>query len=140
MVTRTYPIRVQNPHEDTSEADATSGPMGLEIDWNDIADRSGYDEGLLRGTELGSVTNSKRRVAEFSWHQLRHSTELNGATDIALTFADYLDSQNAQARRYDQLSEDTIQFIADVERVAGAPVSLIATRFDLRSVIDRREW
>lgn len=134
MVTRTYPIRVASPH------DATSGPMGQEIDWQDIADRSGHDVDKLRGTERGSVSGNKRRVAEFSWHQMRRAAELNGATDIALTFTDYIDKSNADARRYDQLSSETIQFIEDVERVAGAPVTLIATRFDRRSVIDRREW
>jgi adenylosuccinate synthase len=44
------------------------------------------------------------------------------------------------ARRYEQLTAETIKFIDEVERVAGAPVSLIGTRFDLRSVIDPREW
>lgn len=134
MVTRTYPIRVGSPQN------GDSGPMGHEIDWQDIADRSGYNVEELRETERGSVSGTKRRVAEFSWHQLRRTAELNGATDIALTFADYIDKDNVNARRYDQLSAETIQFIEDVERVAGAPVSLIATRFDLRSVIDRREW
>jgi adenylosuccinate synthase len=134
MVTRTYPIRVANP------PDGTSGPMGQEIDWKDIAERSGYDEEKLRGTERGSVSGNRRRVAEFSWHQMRRAAELNGTTDIALTFTDYIDKNNADARRYDQLSSETIQFIEDIERVAGAPVTLIATRFDRRSVIDRREW
>jgi adenylosuccinate synthase len=134
MVTRTYPIRVGSPK------DGDSGPMGQEIDWQDIADRSGYDVEDLRGTERGSVSGTKRRVAEFNWHQVRRAAEVNGATDIALTFADYIDRDNVNARRYNQLSGESIQFIEDVERVAGAPVSLIATRFDVRSVIDRREW
>ncbi len=134
MVTRTYPIRVESPQG------ATSGPMSQEIDWSDIAERSGHDEDALRGAETGSVSFKKRRVGEFDWQQLRRAAELNGATDIALTFTDYLNTSNADARRYDQLTVDTIQFIEEVERVAGAPVSLIGTRFDLRSVIDRRDW
>ena len=78
--------------------------------------------------------------AEFDWQLLKRSAELNGATDIALTFADYLHVDNKNARRYDQLDTDTIHFIEEVERVASAPVSLIGTRFHPRSVIDRREW
>ena len=31
-------------------------------------------------------------------------------------------------------------FIEEVENVAGAPVSLISTRFGFRSIIDRRGW
>ena len=79
-------------------------------------------------------------VSEFNWAQLRQAAVLNGATDIALTFADYLCNANAHARRYEQLHVDTIRFIEEVERVAGAPVTLISTRFDFRSVIDRRTW
>jgi len=38
------------------------------------------------------------------------------------------------------LTADTIDFIEEVSRVGGAPVSLITTGFDNRSLIDRREW
>ncbi len=77
-------------------------------------------------------------MGEFDWELLRSAAELNGATEIALTFADYLDVRNQQARRYDQLQPETILFIEEIERVSGAPVTLIGTRFDQRSVIDRR--
>ena len=134
MVMRTYPIRVQSPEG------ATSGPMSQEISWEAVAKRSGLDASLLADTERGSVSNNQRRVGEFDWQLLRHASELNGATDIALTFADYIDAKNQKARRYDQLTEATILFIEEIERVAGVPVSLIGTRFDTRSIIDRRSW
>lgn len=135
MVARTYPIRVGN-----SATGSTSGPMSQEIDWDVIAERSGIPEDELRNVERGSVSSSKRRVGEFDWQLLKRAAELNGATDIALTFADYLHVGNKDARRYNQLDTNTIHFIEEVERVAGAPVSLIGTRFHPRSVIDRREW
>jgi adenylosuccinate synthase len=71
---------------------------------------------------------------------LRQAVSLNGPTDIALTFADYFGIENRRARRFEQLSEGTIEFIEEVERVSVVPVSLIATRFDFRSIIDRRKW
>lgn len=134
MVVRTYPIRVGNPPE------SSSGRMSQEVDWDVIAQRSGLDETKLRSNEKGSVSGSKRRVAEFDWELLRRAAELNGATDIALTFADYLDARNGNARRFDQLTTETIHFVDEIERVGGAPVSLIFTGFDSRSMIDRREW
>jgi adenylosuccinate synthase len=134
MVVRTYPIRVGDPPE------GTSGLMSQEIDWADIAERSGLNVEDLRGTEKGSVSGSKRRVAEFDWALLKRASELNGATDIALTFADYLDDQNLNARRFDQLTKKSLLFIEEVERVSGVPVSLVTTGFDRRSLIDRREW
>jgi adenylosuccinate synthase len=134
MVVRTYPIRVGNPRA------STSGTMSQEIDWNVIATRSGLDEGVLREHEKGSVSGSRRRVAEFDWAVLKRAAELNGATDVALTFVDYLDSRNEGVRRFDQLTDETIQFIEEVGKVAGSPVTLIATSFDAQPLIDRRKW
>jgi adenylosuccinate synthase len=70
----------------------------------------------------------------------RKACSLNGPTDIALSFADYLNVENKNARRFEQLDTPTIRFIEELERVAGAPVSLISTRFHARSIIDRRMW
>ncbi len=114
--------------------------MSQPLDWNEIARRSGLDEEGLRDAERTSTTNRKRRVAEFDWQLLRQSATLNGPTDIALTFADYLSSENTKAKRFEQLADETIRFIQEVERVTSAPVSLISTGFNSRSIIDRRSW
>jgi len=134
MVCRTYPIRVQNPKG------GTSGPFSQVTSWAEISRRCGIASGTLRKHERTTTTNRRRRVGEFDWVSLRKAAALNAPTDIALTFVDYLSSNNANARRYEQLEEETIRFIEEVEIVAGAPVSLISTRFDYRSIIDRRHW
>jgi len=134
MVIRTYPIRVGSPPK------GTSGGIEQETTWDVIAERSGLDPKEIKKVEVGSVTSRERRVGEFDWTQLARSAQLNGPTDIAMTFVDYLHIDNRNARRYDQLNNETIHFIEEVERVAGAPVSLISTGFDQRSLIDRREW
>jgi adenylosuccinate synthase len=136
LVARTYPIRVKSPDTDG----ATSGFMSQEITYEELVQRSGVPLQEIQTTETSSVSQRQRRIAEFDWDLLRRSVELNGATDIALTFADYLDVENQKAQRYDQLTDDTIRFIEEVERVSGIPISLISTRFDIRAVIDRRRW
>jgi adenylosuccinate synthase len=136
MVCRTCPIRVQSP----AAKGRSSGPMSQTTNWKEIARLSSIPLAELLQVEKGSVSNKQRRVGEFDWELLRRASELNGATDIALTFIDYLDIRNRQARRFDQLKPETLRFIEEVERVAGAPVSLISTRFHVRSVIDRRSW
>lgn len=133
-VFRTYPIRVSNG------AQGTSGHMAQEIDFDVVAKRSGVALEELLGTEKGSVSNKQRRVGEFEWAQVARSVQLNSLTDIALTFADYINVDNRNARRFDQLSAETLAFITEVERFAGVPVSMIATRFEVRSIIDRRRW
>lgn len=127
---RSYPIRVGGP----------SGPMGHEITWDTVAQRAGLPATSLKESELGSVSGNPRRVAEFSWPQLQRSARLNGATDIALTFADYIDARNRDARRVSQLTSETIEFVNEMENVAAAPVSLISASFDGRGPIDRRLW
>ncbi|MGA2357843.1 MAG: adenylosuccinate synthetase [Terriglobales bacterium] len=134
MVCRTYPIRVQSPPK------GTSGPMSRELKWNDISQRSGIPLAKLKKTEKTSTTNRDRRVSEFDWALLRKAAALNGPTDVALTFADYLHKKNEDARRFEQLHPDDIQFVEQVERVAAAPVGLVSTRFDFRAIIDRRAW
>ena len=130
MVCRTYPIRVAGP----------SGNMVAEISWAEVSRRSGISAYQLRKAERTSTTKRRRRVAEFDWTLLRKAASLNGPTDIALTFADYLAKANQRARRYEQLDPATIRFVEEVERVAAAPVSLISVRFAYRSIIDRRAW
>lgn len=105
-----------------------------------IARRSSIPHDELVQHEKGSVSKKQRRVSEFDWQMLRRASELNGATDVALTFTDYIDVRNRSARRYEQLTSATIHFVEEVERVSGVPVSLLGTRFDVRSVIDRRRW
>jgi adenylosuccinate synthase len=114
--------------------------MANELSWAEIARRSDLPLRELRKTEKTSTTKRRRRVGEFDWHLLRRAASLNAPTDIALTFADYLSSANRKARRFEQLTDETIRFIHEIERVAGAPVSLIATAFGSRSIIDRRAW
>jgi adenylosuccinate synthase len=130
LVARTYPIRVGGE----------SGPMAQEISWERVAERSRLKLEDLHQVEKGSVSGNPRRVSEFDWVLLRRAAELNSPTDIALTFADYLNAENLKARRFDQLTRETIEFIEEIERVAGASVTLVSTRFHERSIIDRRHW
>jgi adenylosuccinate synthase len=134
MVCRTYPIRVQNP------PNGTSGHMSQEINWSEISRRSTISRDALLKSEITSTTHKQRRVGEFDWGLLRKSAILNGPTDIALTFTDYLSEKNRHAKRFDQLHQDTINFIQEIEQVTGAHVSLISTGFNYRSIIDRRRW
>jgi adenylosuccinate synthase len=132
LVCRTNPIRVQSPDG------GTSGPMGVELTWDDVAVRSGVAADSLRVSEKTTTTKRLRRVAEFDFSWLRRSCSLNRPTDVALTFVDYIDRANSGVGRFDQLTEETHKFIEHIESVAGAPVSLISTGFARGAFIDRR--
>ncbi len=133
LVCRTYPIRVQG----------NSGPMGRaskEIDWEVVAARSGIPAAELELREKTSTTGRRRRVAEFDWVSIRKAVTLNGPTDIALTFTDYLSITNRTARTIDQLDPEARRLIDEIERVTSVPVSLVSTRFHARGIVDRRSW
>lgn len=134
MVCRTFPIRVQSPK------DGDSGPMSQPITWEEVSKRSGIPLKELLETEVTTTTKRQRRVAEFDWNLLRLAATLNAPTDIALSFVDYICHENSTAMRFEQLTPRTIRFIEEVEKVATAPVTLISTGFNRRSVIDRRMW
>ena len=135
MVCRTFPIRVKSPSKKRA-----SGYMAQPLTWKEVGRRSGYDARDLEQAEHTTTTNKLRRVGEFEWDLFRRAVSLNGPTDIALTFADYIDRTNTEARRFEKLTGETIRLIEELERVANAPVSLISTRFNYRSIIDRRTW
>jgi adenylosuccinate synthase len=144
MVVRPTPIRVANPDGNDGH---TSGLLKHETTFRAVADGAGLDPQEVEKNEKTSTTKRNRRVGWFEWEQFRSACVLNAPTDLVLTFADYVDAGNQNARRFEQLSRDTIKFIEELERVAQAPVSLVNTRFprksddaDLRTVIDRRTW
>ncbi len=149
MVTRRYPIRVESPHNSTSGPFTRSEYRDYlnnknlisesEIDFETIKKRSSHKEDL-KELEKTSTTDKYRRVAEFSWPLFREAVEINSPTDIALTFADYIEYKNRYCRRYDQLTEGTKRFIEELERCSGANASLIAIGFEYRAIIDRRNW
>ncbi len=136
LVCRTYPIRVESPSKER-----TSGPMSIEISWAEVEHRAQVAQGSLRQSEKTSTTDRQRRVGEFEWDLLRRSALINGPTDIALTFVDYLGKENLNARQFDQLTPETLFLIEEIERVAGASVSLVSTGFTERpAIVDRRTW
>lgn len=130
MVCRTYPIRVGGP----------SGDMDYELTMEEIHARSKIPLDQLKKTETTTTTRRARRIAEFDWAQFKDSVQLNGPTDIALTFVDYFHIKNREAYRFEQLTQETISFVEEIERVSGRPVSLLSTDFSWRNVIDRRSW
>jgi adenylosuccinate synthase len=77
MVCRTYPIRVHG----------NSGPMKGEIDWSEIVDAKGTP--IM--PEKTTVTKKVRRIAKWDDNLFNQSCVLNAPTEIALTFADYVD-------------------------------------------------
>lgn len=81
LVCRTYPIRVAG----------NSGPMENEISWDELNRRLVEMGGNPINPEKTTVTKKVRRIAEWDDDLFEQSCTLNAPTEIALTFADYID-------------------------------------------------
>ena len=128
MVTRTYPIRVGGP---------SGGFDAGVVDWEHVSARSGIPVEELRSKGEGSVSRKERRVGWFSWEQVRRAAVLNGATDIVLTFADYLDRANRDAVAFADLAPGTLAFIAELEAVVGVDVTRVVKGERVGDVLKR---
>ena len=94
MVCRSYPIRVAG----------NSGPMFREITWEEL----GVEP------EITTVTKKIRRVAKWDDALFANSCLLNAPTEIALTFADYIDKDVAGtsgSMRFDELPESMVNWV-----------------------------
>ena len=81
MVCRTYPIRVAG----------NSGPMQNEITWDELNRRITEAGGIPINPEKTTVTKKTRRIAEWDDKLFETALILNCPTEIAITFADYID-------------------------------------------------
>lgn len=115
-VYRSYPIRVGG----------NSGPMYKEIDWQTVHERAGFPANMPL-IELTSVTRKIRRVGEWDWELFKRSIRVNRPTNLVLHGADYISYANRSVRQHNQLDDKTVEHIARMEVMAGAPVTMIFT-------------
>lgn len=79
--------------------------------------------------ERTTVTNKVRRIGTWDQELFEAACRVNGPTFAVLTFADYVDAENAgNAKSLDDMSIEFRDFIAKLENFV--PVPLIGTGFD----------
>lgn len=131
-VVRTYPIRVGG----------NSGPFGApELDWDEISRRAGRP--VLEKT---TVTQKVRRVFEIDYARLEIMSKICRPTDVALTFADYVNPE-IEGATFDDLKgrglpRQLVEMIHKIEkaikrRTAAPRVRLIKTGPRNGEIIDK---
>ncbi len=122
-VLRTYPIRVHG----------NSGPMGAqELTWADVAKLSGYESLEERTT----VTNRVRRVSMINWDMLQAAVRANRCNMLAVTFMDYINAADRGVNSWNNLSQKSKDFVAEVESRLQVPVRWISTGPNVADTID----
>lgn len=111
MVVRTYPIRVAG----------NSGPMENEITWGELSKRIGKEV-----MEKTTVTKKTRRVAEWDDKLFSDSCTLNAPTEIALTFADYIDPAVYGLNNWDVVTR-SVSLMAFIDKHIPQGVKYIGT-------------
>jgi adenylosuccinate synthase len=143
MVMRPYPIRISNTtnlkDEDGNVIVTSSGEYdgAKEITWDIIKERCGAPADVEFG-EMTTVTKKPRRVFEMNWDRLKYVAKLNRPTMIALNFAQYIDWGAYKCKKYEELPQAVLDFIAKVEEITGIPVKLIGTGPNNDDIIDIR--
>lgn len=113
LVCRTHPIRVAG----------NSGPFAPG------SEEIGFER-IGVSPEKTTVTKLKRRIATFSLEQVKRAALLNSATEIALTFCDYL-APSMYARERITLDASDQKRVADlvfkIQDATGVPVTYLGT-------------
>jgi adenylosuccinate synthase len=135
LVIRPYPIRVGN----VIEAGKTVGYSGGHYDdneettWSEVAAACGAPPEVMAG-ELTTVTKRLRRVFTFSAQQLEEAVLCNGATKLALNFANYIDWSCVGTNDPGRLTTKVLDFIKRIEDIARIPVTVVGTGPQLNHV------
>jgi adenylosuccinate synthase len=125
MAIRTYPIRVGG----------NSGPLKNEISWEDVRQQSGYPSPLA---EYTTTTKRLRRVATFDWDVVLRAVAANQPTHLALHGLDYIDYQNRDAKKVDDLTDRARSFVGELAARTGVPVSFVGTGPLVHELLDLR--
>lgn len=132
LVIRPYPIRVGSVIEDGKQVGYSGDayPGQRELTWDQVAKESGMPDDIaasLTKKELTTVTKRLRRVFEFSEQQLYEAAIVNGATKIALNFANYIDWSCFGMNEFGKLPSKVLEFIRKVEDITNLPVTVVGT-------------
>jgi adenylosuccinate synthase len=87
--------------------------------------------------EFGTVTGRLRRAAPFNFDLAKRAVRLNGATQAAITKLDVVFPDTIGLKKYEQLPLRARDFISEVEKAIGIPVTLIGTGPSSEDLIDR---
>lgn len=137
MIMRPYPIRISNTTNIGLEISSGDYDGAKEITWDIVKERCGAPADVEFG-EMTTVTKRMRRVFEMNWDRLRYVSVLNRPTQIALNFAQYIDWGASGCKRWSELPQKVKDFVAHVEDVTNAKVTLIGTGAANDEIVDRR--
>lgn len=87
--------------------------------------------------EASSIGGVMRRKAEaIDMDLLKYAVEVNGATEIALTFCDHYDPAVTDAKKVDEVTEKVWDLVDEIEFKTKVPVTMLNTGKAFDNIID----
>jgi len=122
LVVKAMPTREGRQY---SENDMGSG--------RELSEQEIIDRGLV---EISSIEGKIRRKAEFDFDMLKKAVEVNGATQIAVTFLEHAFPEVKNAKNWADISKEARLFIDKIERETSTAVTLLNTGKAYNNIID----
>lgn len=117
-----------------------TGPMG------DVEEFTLDEMKKLGIVEVSSIINPetgkqqiRRKAKGIDWNILKKATTVNGATEIALTFAEHFDPEVKDSTRWSELTKKVRELIEKIEEVTNAPVTMVNTGKPFNSFVTTYE-
>jgi adenylosuccinate synthase len=92
------------------------------------------ERGFVEPSSIGGTT--RRKAYGIDWDMLQYAVEINGATQIALTFLDHYDSEMTNVIDKDKITAKTWDLIAQISRKTQVPVTILNTGKSYDRIID----
>lgn len=107
-----------------------AGSMGVaEMPLEEIKEKN-----LVEFSSIGGAV--RRKAVGIDWELLRYAAEVNGATQVALTFCEHYDPEMTDVVERDKITDKLWQLIRKVEEATNAPVTMLNTGKPYKSIID----
>lgn len=105
-----------------------TGPMG------NVGEFTHEEMEKLGIAEISSIVNLetgrpqiRRKAKSIDWEILQKAAMVNGATEVALTFAEHFDPEVKNATKWSMLTKKVMGLIDKIEEVTNAPVTMVNT-------------
>lgn len=110
-----------------------SGSLGSK----ELSEKEMISRGLVERSSIGGVI--RRKGEEINWEMLSYAAEINGATQIALTFCEHYDPLVKNIRNTAGITDRIWKLIEKIENETKVPVTLLNTGKPYSSIIDLKK-
>jgi len=100
----------------------------------ELAEQQVRESGMFEASSIGGV--QRRKASGIDMDFLRYAVEVNGATEIALTFCEHYDPAVTDAKKVDEITEKLWELIDKIEFETKIPVTILNTGKAFDNIID----